>query len=229
MPTHHYADNAEPPEPSTREYLLTLGLEGAWSAAEFAELLTALQQIYNAFLALHIDRRPGTWDLAFISSNLTTLAPHNELEIASVYYASPGEISFRGSGEVVGEIRKLIKDLETIGQTRADNKLELEKKKREIGERDAALRRQEQVDEIEISRLKRQNKLVLVQLEQQVFQKDLELANQFLDLLNKRFELQYGPDWRSLSGTQEEFAVLADGGNHLLSKIAEQRLLPPAA
>jgi hypothetical protein len=187
------------------------------------------KQIYNAFLALHLDRRPGTSDLAFVSSNLRTLAPHNELQIVSVFYASPGEISLRGSGEVVSEVRKLIKDLETIGQTRADNKLELERKRQEIAERESVLRRQEQVDEIEISRRKRQNELELVQLEQQVFQKDLELANQLLDLLNKRFELQYGPDWRSLSGTQEEFAALAAGGNQLLSQLTEQRLLPPAA
>jgi hypothetical protein len=92
-------DKAEPPETSSAEYLLTLGLEGKWSAAEFAELLTALRQVYNALLALHLDRKPGIWDLAFISSNLRTLAPENELEIATVNYASPG-------GDLVSWLRR---------------------------------------------------------------------------------------------------------------------------
>jgi hypothetical protein len=178
---------------------------------------------------LHLHRRAETGDLAFISSNLKTLAPQDELEIASVNYGSPGDISLRGSGEVIRELRKLATDLATIGQTRADNKLELERKKQEIAEREAALRRQQQVDEIEISRMKRQNELELEQLRQQVLRTDMELASQYLDLLSRTFEVKYGPDWRSLNGTQEEFGALAAGGNELLSQFTAQRLLPPAA
>jgi hypothetical protein len=134
-----------------------------------------------------------------------------------------------GQGEVIGETRKFITDLATIDQKRADNKLELERKKQEIAEREVALQRQQQVDQIEISRMKRQNELELQQLEQQVRLTEIEMASQVLALATQMLEGKYGPDWRSVSGAQEEYAALVNGGNGLLSQLAAQRLLPPAA
>ena len=110
-----------------------------------------------------------------------------------------------------------------------DNKLELQRKKQEMAEREAALQRQVQVDEIEVTRMKQQNELELQQLRQQVQRTDIELASEFIDLLKQMLEVKYGPDWRSVNGAQDEFAALAAGGNDLLNHLAAQRLLPPAA
>jgi hypothetical protein len=198
-----------------------------WRASDLAALLGALEQVYDVFRALEVDAQTGGRDLGLIAPRLGQLAPESQLEIVSMYFASAGVISLQGSGEPLREVRKLVTDLATIGQLRAANKLDLELKKQEIAERQAAQANDEAMSEIQRDRQVEQNRIELAQMRQQVMRTDIELAGQYLSLIRQRFEDQYGPDWRSVPGTQEQFELLASGGGELLAQISAGHIAPP--
>ena len=182
---------------------------GDWATSDFVTLLTSLEQVYDVFMVLRLDVQSKTGDLRLIASRLRQLAPESQLGIAAIQFASDGVISLRGSGELAHELRGFVTDLATIDQRRAANKLDLERKKHELAEREAALQRQRELDEIERERLIQQHKLELAQTQQQIMRTDLEIGSQYLSLIRQRFEDQYGPNWRDVPGTTEQFELFS--------------------
>lgn len=139
-------------------------------------------------------------------------------------FSSPGLFSLQGSGELAHEFRGFLVDLETMGQRRQANKLELEEKKQAIAAQKAELERQEALAPIERERLIHQNALELAQLRQQIMMTDIQLANEYLKLLTNFFETKYGADWRLEPGAEAEFDKLAAGGSRLMQEFRDGRI-----
>ena len=199
-------------------------IDADWRAADLVALISALEQAYNVFLAVELDRQSGGESLEAIAPRLRDLAPESALAIPSMRFASAGVVSLQGSGEIPREVRGFLVDLETIGQRRKANKLELRRKEQELEERREALDKQSERDAVEQARQVQQDRLELAQLRQQVMQADLELASQHLALTVAYFEAKYGPDWRQVSGVQEQFDQLLAAGSKLLPDFQDGRI-----
>lgn len=204
--------------------VVSLVIDSDWRAADLVALISALEQTYDVFLAVELDRQSGVENLGSIASKLRDLAPDSALAIPSMRFASVGVVSLEGSGEIPHEVRGFLSDLETIGQRRKANKLELQLKEQELAERRAALDKQTEQDKVERAKQVQQDKLELAQLQQQVMQKDLELASEHLALTVGYFEAKYGPDWRQVPGVQEQFDQLLAAGSKLLQDFRDGRI-----
>jgi hypothetical protein len=181
-----------------------------------ASLVTGLEQTYDLLLAMRLARESGYEDLPVTLSHIRELAPENRLEISALEFASPGEVSLKGSGEVIGELRETLLSLATIDQQRKRNRLELRKLEQEITEREAALDRQQDVDEASREQQRQDHELELAARRQEILQTDLQLAAQYLDLGHRILEDRFGPDWRNMAGGQEAYEQMLAGGGRLL-------------
>jgi hypothetical protein len=207
---------------------VSMVIDADWRAADLAEMLTALDETYQVFLAVELDLRSGRGSLGSTAADLGTLFPEGRLAIPTMSFASLGSFSFEGLGEVVHEVREFLMNLETIGQRRKRNRLELEAKEAEL----ADLRAQREADQedkaMERARWLQQDQLELMQLRQDVMERDLELSARHLQLTVQKFEVAYGPEWRNVEGARQQFERLLGAGNQLLSEFREGRIaLPP--
>lgn len=205
---------------------LSIAIDHAFQPSTIAELVMALEQLYDVFLAMRLDLETGSQDLPVIGARLRALAPESQLRITALHFESPGAINLEGSGEILGELRQTINDLATIGQKRKRNKLEFKRMEQEIAREEYELEHQKQIDEETLADTKAANKLKLALQHREVVAADMKLAAEYLDLARQAVETRYGPDWRSVPGGIEYCELLMDGGNKLL-ELMSAGVIPP--
>ena len=203
---------------------LSLVIDADWRAADLVALILAFEAVYDTFLAVTLDQKSGSGNLSAIVAHLERLVPESNLAIPSMRFASKGVISLEGSGEVPHELRGFFKDLETIGQRRRANKLQLRLNEAKIAERQRRLERRSEEDAQALKRQIEEDELELAQLRQKVRRQELQLASEHLALTISYFEGKYGPDWRSVDGAQNQFDQLLSAGNTLLEEFGSRRL-----
>jgi len=203
-------DHVMPPVAEDPSYdVVSLIIDADWRATGLIDLISALEKVYSVFLAVELDRQTGGGNLGAIASKLGDLAPDSALAIPSMHFASEGLVSLKGSGEIPREVRGFLADLETIGQRRKANRLDLRLKEQELEERTE------------------ENKIELAEHRRRLMQMDIEIASDHLALAVNYFEAKYGPDWRSVSGAQEQFDQFLAAGTKLLQDFQEERIALP--
>jgi hypothetical protein len=205
-------------------------IDADWLADDLIGMLTALGETYRVFLALDLDRRVGGGSLGSIAPDIDALLPESRLAIPAMRFASKGIFSFEGLGEVVREVRLFLLNLETIGQRRKANRLELEKKELELHDLRSRLAGNRDLDEAERRQRLQQHQFELMQLRQEVTSADLEIGRDHLEMTVEQFRAIYGPDWREQDGAKQQFERLLGSGGRLLTEFGEGRVeLPPAS
>jgi hypothetical protein len=170
MATYGTSPEQEPPfaETGSGPAVVSLTIDADWRAADLVSLISALEQMYDVFLAVGLDQESGGGNLEAIASHLEDLLPDSGLAIPSMRFASKGVISLEGSGEIPHEARGFLTDLETIGQRRKANRLELQIKELEVATRRQELEINSEQDEHDLARRIQQDQLELVQMRQQI-------------------------------------------------------------
>lgn len=102
-------------EPTRR---LTLAIDRKWKSYEFKQLFDGVDNLHKLYV-LRSKLRKESPDLR-ISREMTRsriyrygllyyyLTPHEEIQVTSVQFASPGQINFEGLGDAVRELRELL-------------------------------------------------------------------------------------------------------------------------
>jgi hypothetical protein len=78
------------------EATMTIGIDGDWSALEFAQVLALLSDLYVWFVD------------GYAVLGVLEITTNVRLEVDSIKYGSPGQLSVVGLGEVMKQIKELI-------------------------------------------------------------------------------------------------------------------------
>lgn len=118
---------------------LTVEVAGEWTSGDFASFFAALDRLYVVVYRFRKDGLPLRLDARGEVTGLgrITRAGVPPLSVGSVSYASPGTIALLGLGDVIEQLRELLKDLWGRNQQeKASFALELEGRRAELDHAD---------------------------------------------------------------------------------------------
>lgn len=113
---------------------LTIEVAGEWSSGDFGAFFGALDRLYVTLYRFRRDGLPVRREQGKVTGlGRITRAGVPPLSVDAVRYASPGAVSLLGVGEIIEQLRELIKDLWGRNrQEKATRALELEARRDEV-------------------------------------------------------------------------------------------------
>lgn len=163
------------------EETINFYINDRWLATDFIQLFNSIRNTYTFFVITSKDILKGImpkesiediWHFMEIGLFETKANP---LVVNKISYASPGNISFKGLGEPIREVKNLFESIVLIVIKWKKEKAELALKQQQIKEKEIELAKKEKENDISIKKMEIDNMI------------DVEIKQ--LDVIEKRIEL----------------------------------------
>jgi hypothetical protein len=135
---------------------LCIVVRGDLTVDDLIALCDAVQRMYSVLLAIEMSQRlgsrirPDSLDLEVLFERAYALAPDSTLRVASARFASPGDINFEGSGEVVEKVGEVIERAYTRHEVKRAARLDNDARALEVQRAEMELDRDRELSRIEI-------------------------------------------------------------------------------
>ncbi|MFP4388309.1 MAG: hypothetical protein ACLFPR_05085 [Desulfococcaceae bacterium] len=170
------------------EETITFPINGNWLATDFLYFFNSIRNAYSFFLITCKDllkdlREKESIDDIWYYMQIGLFEKANALEVRRISYASPGNISFKGLGEPIKEIKNLFESLFLIVIKWKKEKAELELKHQQIKEKEIDLTRKEQENNLSIKKMEFDNMIDIEMKQLSVVEKRIDVMKKWATIM----------------------------------------------